>query len=427
MMMMMEGNGQMLTETENAEQLRVNKYFFALFVFTLIFVVVLYKMIGFAYTDELCSLFLFFLFFLAMTKIHRWHFNKAFLVTLFVFFFYTCYSLWIGSNTPRGIANDAIIQIKPYLGFFCVYQLKPVFNESRKRILGDVCLLFWFIFLLPVGLVSLVNEKIFTVLLEHPAYYGIAVTIVSLCYLYCSRFTRRDKVVFLLMLSIGLLCGRSKFYGFFALSVFMMFFFSNIAHLKLNFRNVVILLCMFAAVIYVAWGKISLYFYQVLSDEMDKDLVARFVLYRTMPEVLHDYFPFGSGFASFGTYSSGQYYSDLYAQYGIEYIYGLSKAYHDFISDTFYPSLAQFGAAGIVLFVLFWIYILKRAFMNYRKSPDIKLLQIAILIVCFLGIENTTGSTFTAQGGFFVMMLMGVVLSERRRDAGQTVISEHGG
>ncbi|MDR1602126.1 MAG: O-antigen ligase domain-containing protein [Tannerella sp.] len=408
------------------KQSHVDRYFFALFIFALIFSILLYKAIGFTYTDELCVLALFVLFLMAMMKIHDWHFNKAFLITLAVFVFYTCYSFQIGSNTPRGIANDLAIQLKPYLGFFCVYQLKPAMNASRKRMLRDVCLLFWFIFLLPIGLVSLVNVKVFDLLLEHPVYYGIAVTIVSLCYLYCSGFTRRDKLVFLLMLSIGLFCGRSKFYGFFALSVFMMFFFSNIANLKLNFKNIMIIICMLAVIAYVAWGKISLYFYQALTDEMENDLIARFVLYRTMPEVLSDFFPFGSGFASFATYSSGEYYSEIYAKYGIEIVYGLSKAYHGFISDTFYPSLAQFGVAGIVLFLSFWIYIVKRAFINYRKTQNIKLIMIAILIVCFLAIECTTGSTFIAQGGFFVMMILGLILSEKKHEAEQTKINIHG-
>jgi hypothetical protein len=395
------------------EQELVNGYFFALFVFTLIFGILLYNTIGFQYTDELCTLSLFVLFFHAMMKIHDWHFNKAFLITLAVFLFYTCYSFWIDSNTPRGIVNDLAIQIKPYLGFFCAYQLRPVMDQSRKKMLKDVCLFFWFIFLLPVGLASLVNDKVFFLIMEHPLYYGIAVTAVSLCYLYCGRFTRREKVIFLIMLSIGLLCGRSKFYGFFVLSVFMMFFFSNIASIKLNLRNIIIIACMLIAIFYVAWEKISLYFYQVISGDMEEDLIARFVLYRTAPEILHDYFPFGSGFASFATFSSGEYYSTIYPEYGIDIVWGISKSYHNFISDTFYPSLAQFGVAGILFYLLFWIYILKKAVSNYRKNRDIKLFLIVFLIVCFLGIENTTGSTFIAQGGFFVMMMAGFILSSR--------------
>jgi hypothetical protein len=361
--------------------------------------------------DELCALTLFILFFYVMAKTPDWTINKAFLMTLAVFVFYTVYSLWIGSNTPRGIINDLAIQIKPYLGFFCVYQLKPVFDEKQKKLLKEISLFFWILFLLPLGILSLVSMDVLFIVMEHPVYYGIAVVIVALCYLYCSEFTKRNKMIFLVLLVIGLFCSRSKFYGFYALAIFMVLFFSNIKQFKLNFRNILIILCMLAVIIVVAWQKISLYFFQVLTNEVDEDLIARFVLYRNAPDILRDYFPFGSGFASYATFSSGLYYSDIYIKYGIEYVWGLSKSYHGFISDTYYPSLAQFGVAGIALYLLFWGYIVRKTYVFYLKSRDTKSLIIILMIVGFLAIEGTTGSTFIAQGGFFVMMMMGLILS----------------
>jgi len=396
----------------------VDKFFFALFVFSLIFVILLYKTIGFDYMDELCAAGLLVMFFYALMRTPNWTFNKAFLIMLGIFAFYTIYSVWIGSNSKRAIFNDLVIQMKPYIAFFCIYQLKPVMTESRKRLLRDVCLLFWFIFLLPIGLISLVNERVFMLTMEHPSYYGIAVTIVSLCVYYCSRNTLRDKLVFLLLLSIGIFCGRSKFFGFFILAVFMVLFFTHIDRLKLNLKTVMFFLCMLGAIVLVAWNKISFYFFNAMigSGDIDPDMMARFVLYRTFPEILHDYFPFGSGFASYATHSSGVYYSDLYAKYGLEYVWGLSKSYSAFISDTFYPSLAQFGVVGIALFVLFWVYIIRKAFSRYFKNGNVKLLAIVLLIVGFLAIESTTGPAFIAQGGFFVMMMMGLILSEMSRD-----------
>ena len=40
----------------------INKHFFYLLIFTLTFGILLYDLIGFDYTDELCALFLFILF-----------------------------------------------------------------------------------------------------------------------------------------------------------------------------------------------------------------------------------------------------------------------------------------------------------------------------------------------------------------------------
>jgi hypothetical protein len=175
----------------------------------------------------------------------------------------------------------------------------------------------------------------------------------------------------------------------------------------------------FGMMILVAWNKISYYFFQAImgSSTVDEDMIARFVLYRTFPEILHDYFPFGSGFASFATHSSGEYYSDLYVKYGIDSVWGISKQYHNFISDTYYPSLAQFGVAGIILYLLFWVYILRKTFLGYQKTKDSKSFVIIILIIGFLAIEGTTAATFIAQGGFFVMMLTGLILSGVKRQS----------
>jgi hypothetical protein len=193
-----------------------------------------------------------------------------------------------------------------------------------------------------------------------------------------------------------------------------MLFFHNITQIKLNLRNILIGLGMVSIALLVAWQKISYYFYDAMtgSNDVDKDMIARYVLYAVMPEILNDYFPFGSGLASFATNTSAVFYSNIYVQYGIDSVWGLSKSYPDFISDTYYPSLAQFGYAGIVLYISFWINIFIRIIKYYKRTKNIDNMIIALLILVFLTIEGTTASTFIAQGGFFVMMLLGLILSE---------------
>ena len=396
----------------------INKCFFALVVFSLVFVILLYKAIGFQYTDEICAMALFFLFFYALAKTSDWSFNKAFLFTLCVFLFYFFYSIWINSNTTRGIFNDLIIQMKPYLGFFCTYQLCPKFSKSQKRTLKSLSLILWFVFLLPIGLISIVNDRIFFIVMEHPVYFGIGVTIISLCYFFCSEYTWRTRIVFLLLLSLGLFCARSKFYGFFAMSFFVVVFFSNVQHFRLNFKNISLIVSMLVAVLFVAWEKIAFYFFDAIvgTSAIDEDMIARFMLYKNFPVILWDYFPFGSGFASYATYSSGEYYSKIYVEYGLDGVWGLSRSYHSFVSDTFYPSLAQFGVVGIILYLSFWGYILKKAYLYNKKSNNSRpqSLILVVLIVGFLAIEGTTASTFIAQGGFVIMMLLGLILSDMR-------------
>ena len=90
----------------------IDKHFFNLLIFTLVFGILLYDAIGFDYTDEICALFLFILFSIYLFSTKGWDFNKAFLTTIGIFLFYFCYSLYIGSNTKTAILSDMLIQIK---------------------------------------------------------------------------------------------------------------------------------------------------------------------------------------------------------------------------------------------------------------------------------------------------------------------------
>ena len=141
-------------------------------------------------------------------------------------------------------------------------------------------------------------------------------------------------------------------------------------------------------------------------------MIALYVLYATAPQILIDYFPFGSGFASFGTFSSGVYYSSIYSKYGIDGVWGMSKDHYNFIADTYYPSLAQFGIVGIILYITFWIYILMKAIKFHKRTYNMKCLSMVLMIIGFFIIEGTTDSTFTTHRGFFVLMLLGLILSD---------------
>jgi hypothetical protein len=404
-------------------QTYINKYFHALCLFTLTFGVLLYNFIvdntGFDYTDEACALCLFILFFAHLLATDDWRMNKAFLATLAVFLFYLAYSFAIRSNTTAGILNDFFIQTKPYLAFFCVYSMAPRLGRHQKEVLKSVSLILWSALMI-AGLANFFHPKAIRMLMSHETFYAAAVTITSLCYLYCSRFTSAEKLVFLLLLSVGLLSGRSKFYGFFALSFFVMLFFSNARNFRWSARNVLLAVCMFAVIVLVAWEKISFYFLQGVTGDVEPDMIARYALYTASPKILVDYFPFGSGFASYATYSSGVYYSPVYAKYGLDGVWGITKGYYSFIADAYYPSLAQFGVAGIALSLSFWLYVCKRALNFYRQTHNLHLVIVVTLIVGFLGIDGTTDSTFISNRGFFVMMLLGLILAQMKAQANDT-------
>ena len=396
-----------------------SKYIYILFVSTLILGMVLYAPLNLQFIDEILGFALLALFFTYMFKTPKWEINKAFLFTIAVLVFYVIYSIVIKSNSTFAILYDLTIQIKPFIAFFCVYQMGVTFTSNQKRILNQLCLLIWFI-LLPIGLGEVAVKDFVSNIMVHPTNFAAAITAISLTYLYSSDFTWKNKIIFLIMLSIGLVSGRSKFYGFFVLATVIVFYFSNINNIKLNFKNIMVVLVMIVGIIFVAWDKIMFYFLSSITGGEENDYLARFVLYGTSFLIFIDYFPFGSGMASFATHASRVVYSNTYSEYSIDNIWGLSKSYDSFIADTYYPSLAQFGVIGVILFFSFWIYIIRKSYSFFKIQREARYITLTIIIVGFLLIENIADATQTSNRGFFIMMLLGVILGQQKVEIEQS-------
>lgn len=394
----------------------INKQFYTLYFISLFLGLILCYIIRVDFIDELCSILLFILFIFSVFKTPNWSINKTFLFTLCVFGFYLIYSLLIKSNAPKSIFADFIIQMKPYMAFFCTYQLKPSFNDSQKNILKQCCLLFWFI-LLVLGIADIIIPYTIIEIMQHPTFYASAVTGISLTYFYLGNYTFKERIIFLLMLSIGIISGRSKFYGFYAAAAFVTLYFGNPKNLAINTKNILAIIIMLCTIFFVAREKIIFYFFQNFTEggnDGAEDYIARFVLYKTSFEIIQDYIPFGSGLGSFATHASRICYSPIYTEYGINNVWGLSKSFDSFIADTYYPSLAQFGITGVLLYISFWLYAIKKAFQSFRKTGQTHLIIIVLLICGFLFIENVADATFTSNRGFFMMLLLGFVLSNQK-------------
>lgn len=393
----------------------INKQFYNLFIFSLIFGLVLYGPVGFDGIDEVCAFFLLVLFIYGTSKSPGWFVNKSFLIIIFIFIFYIGYSMLIRSNSTTAIMKDVVIQFKPYLAFFAVYCLQPIFSPSQKKLLQEIILVIWGILVI-IGILSLTNLSIITLAVGHVAYFAGIITAIALLYLFCSNYTRKEKIIFILILATGLFSGRSKFYGLFCLSIVMVLFFDSLHQLKFNLKTIAIAIASLGTMFAVSWQKFVMYFGAGQSmAAISKDYTARAMLYITSIEILKDYFPFGSGFASFASFSSGVYYSDIYKKYNIDGIEGISNKDYTYIADTYYPCLAQFGVVGVFLYFIFFIYIIQKAYKLFKRTKKEKYFIIPFLIIGYLLIENVADATFTGHRGFFIMMLLGLVLSEQKQ------------
>ncbi|MDR1814021.1 MAG: O-antigen ligase domain-containing protein [Tannerella sp.] len=394
----------------------INRQFFNLTLFTLVFGVLFYDAInttlGFSYIDEICAVLLLLLFGYKVIKSDNWGFNRQFFVVLTVFVFYLIYSIVIQSNSKSAILMDFIIQIKPYMAFYCVYALKPEFNDNQKKIIKQTIII-CSCYVLLVGMAYVVQPDVIKLTFVHPSRLATCSSALALLYLYCSNYTRTDKIIFLAILGIGLLSTRSKHFGFFTCCLLMSLFINKSFRFKMNFKNIIYISCAIALTVFVAWDKIYLYFVTggFGSNREADDMYARMALYFFSWQILFDYIPFGSGFGSYATFASAEFYSPIYAKYGMDSMFGLSKSYPDFITDTYFPVLAQFGFVGAALFFLFWINITVKAIKSF-DSDCVKEVVMTLMVVIFFLIECTSDSTLTHNRGMFMMMVLGILMAD---------------
>lgn len=363
------------------------------------------KHLGFSYVDEILSLILcsFTLFRLIHDKTCK---LSSYWYYLFgIFGFYILYSFSIHSNTNSAILQDAIVEIKPFLGFFCMLSIGERFTQSQKKILIYSCYI-------AITILLFVTPRM-VYFMGHTSRYASAITYTALFCCYLKNFNIKTLVIFILMLSMAALSGRSKAFGFIILATFLSIFFYKDLKAKCSFQNLLVFMSVLFLTILVAWEKIYFYFIygaeNIMSTEAN-EAFARPAMYWGAWQILHDNPLLGSGFASFATYFSAESYSNVYYEYNLNLIQGLSEKMPDFITDAYYPSLAQYGFIGIGLFIFFWSSVIKRA-TKYKLKNNLeasKLYFIIITIVVFFAIELIADTTLTHNRGLFMMILLGL-------------------
>ncbi len=115
--------------------------------------------------------------------------------------------------------------------------------------------------------------------------------------------------------------------------------------------------------------------------------IPRNALYLASFEIAKDYFPFGSGQGTFGSYPVGMHYSQIYYDYDLNKVHGLSpddalgKTDSHFIFDTYWSSIiGEMGFIGFFLYLLIWFYPAIVA-VFYLKSQTLEVRVIAFGVV----------------------------------------------
>lgn len=368
------------------------------------------------FIDELCALMLGSVAILDCLVNNNWKRYTSIWVAIAIMSFYAVYSIVaLDYNTTRYILMDWIIELKPYIPFFVMFSIVPALNEKDKAILKIVA----YVNSVIVTIAFILGRDAVIALIFHPTYAGLTMFMSAMLIILLSvdkdgGLPKKELVTAITILTIGLACTRSKYYGIYVIVMFFMFLYKPGMTRNLSARHFILIVSVLVIFIAVAWQKFSYYFLTGNSDSFDPETIetfARPVLYVTGGLIFIDHFPFGTGLASFATYPSQISYSNVYYEYGIDKVWGLSPSKPDFICDAFFPSLAQFGILGVIIFIYFWVYCYSFLKTLIRTNP-VKFKYPFIVgssIICFILIECTSGNTFTQPHGFLGLALLGII------------------
>lgn len=316
--------------------------------------------------------------------------------------FYLAYSFFIKITTPRGILLDFMQQLRPYAVFYLTWMMAPDFSPKQKKRIKWVMLLSFFGYLIAFkfkpSLVTPYGSG------ESAALGQIALCCAMIYYLF-SKQTKRNRNIAILIMLLGLISGKSKYFGECVVFISLVIFVKS----KINFTSVSTLLKVAAlgcVVIFFTWTKFNAYYVEGFQEEAEA--MARPATYETGIKIMFkDYIPFGSGLGSFGTAAAAKEYSPLYYKYQLNTIWGLNPENPMFLADAFYPTLAEFGLVGLFFFLWFW----KRRLWEANKIHNLIYYRMALMCILALALESTADSSYLSGKGMGYFMILALCLN----------------
>ena len=342
--------------------------------------------------DEAMTLLLLLFTGLKYEKIKKEDVKKEVWIYIAIMLLYLLYSYITRVNVVPSIFLDSQQQVRPYVVFYCTWLLAPRFTRKQQNyILWSMYATIAFYFLYG----NRGKEDVVT---------GQLCLNCALMYYLFKPQTRRNAIICLFIATVGLLSGKSKYYGEFVVLVAVIYFLKE--RLKVNSLKTgtyVALLAM--VVIYFTWERFNIYYVKGFDAEAREYRMARPESYKTAILICKDYFPFGSGLGTFATNAAAVYYSPLYAKYDLDTIWGLGSG-GGFIADAFYPVLAEYGIVGVFLFLWFW----KRRLWVIQKLP-LKYYKVGVMAFMALALESVADTSYLSGKGMGYFMLLGLAMS----------------
>ena len=240
------------------------------------------------------------------------------------------------------------------------YYITPTVYDELSRKLRSVSK--WFCYL--AGLFAIASQFVNLNMTENVR-YGIksfnfifpmsfqflAVALVAIAVLSKSKDGRNNRMPYLAICVGLILATKSSPLLFSVMFLFLLIYFKRREQIKM--RTVI-----FMAVVVLLLGSFQIQTYLTNVN------APRYLFFYYGGITANTYFPFGSGFATFGSDQAARNYSRLYFQYGFNGLFGMNTEDGSFLSDTFWPmAIGQFGWIGFILYVIIYV----RFFISFKK------------------------------------------------------------
>lgn len=332
------------------------------------------------------------------------------------------------SNTVSGLTSnyfsifvDVLAESKVLLSYFAV---KYFLNDSEKQsiieLLTGISALFTIASFI-CGIISLFKD----IGMSGLERYGIrsfhfifdmehqfmAVYMFIFAVLVCNtRMKHGTKVLFYIMAMISMiLTTKAPPILFSIIFVGLSFYFKK--HKKLSTWIIIIGIIMVIIV-----GQYQIHEY-LLNEDSPRHLFIKYAI-----KTANNYFPFGSGFATYGSDQAARVYSRLYYQYGFNKLNGMNPDNPAFLSDTFWPmAIGQFGWVGSILYAI--VYFRVFLTLNNDKFSNEKR---AFVYACYLQymIHAIGSAILSSSAGMIGFMGLALVteLDESQEKSGRLKI-----
>ncbi|MHA5102999.1 hypothetical protein R5R40_02330 [Oenococcus oeni] len=310
-------------------------------------------------------------------------------------------------RTGSEIIIDAIIFAKPFLIFSAIYQLSESNTLDKLRKLFSVTIKMFFLiallfcFLNQLKIVNMsqtTNNSIrdFQFFFDFPVSFSIFV--LALFGIIVDKKISLFKQSYFwvcLILVISTLKSQSLF--FITFFVFLSIL-TNKRKSEIKIRTVVLI--SFFSFFSVVPAVLNYFHTSVYSP--------RQVLMSGGINLFKQYFPFGSGFATFGSTMASKNYSPIYLNFGYASLYGMGlDGNKSFLSDNFFAELiGELGLIGILIFGILSI-VVARVFIVSKLNKNLSSYCISMFISLIA--INLSSSFFSSSPGALMMCVLAVI------------------